>query len=457
MRRLRFLLLIVSITFLGIGCSSIRTNTQFYEPILDDLKKGNFEQAAVDVADAEVEGEYADKDRVLLHLDKGIINYYNGNYRLAIDELSAAENAIDELYTKSISKAAASILLNDNALDYSGNVYEDLYINVFKALCFVRINDYDGAYVEIRKITDKLKEFDVYFEEYVQSLNSSEETKFDIDAKKLDYYNNALSNYLAHLIFRADGDYDGSRISLEQLYDAWETYDDVYDYSKPAAVTNTTSERGAFLNVIAFAGPAPIKKPVGARITTFNDFVIVSDPTEYYAQPILIPGIKSGWNFKFEFPEITEEGTEVYDIEVWVDSTHVGNLELLENMCNVAKKTFASEKNIIFFKTVMRAVAKGIASSALGRTVKKEAGGGFLGDLAALATNIAADLTENADLRSWRTMPGYSFVGEFDIQPGTYNVEIRFVNMQGKTLAKREYKNYKVTSKLNLLDAVYLN
>ncbi len=457
MRRLKFSITVTLLILFGFGCSSIRTNTQFYEPILTDLKKGDFQKAAAEINEAEVDGEYADKDRVLLHLDKGIIHYYNGNYRLAIDELTAAENTIDELYTKSISKAAASILLNDNALAYDGNVYEDLYINVFKAICFLRLNNFDDAYVEIKKITDKLKEFDVYYEEYVQSLNVAEDAKFKIDPKKLDYYNNVLANYISHLIFRAEGDYDDSRISLEQLNDAWDTYSDVYDYSKPSAVTETGSERGTFLNVLAFAGPAPIKKSIGARITTFNDFIVISDPTEYHIQPIPIPGIKSGWNFKFAFPEIVEEGTEVYDIEVWVDSTHIGNLELLENMCNVAEKTFQSEKNVIFFKTIMRALAKGIASSALGRTVKKEAGGGFLGDLAALATNIAVDLTENADLRSWRTMPGYSFTAEFEIEPGVHDIEIRFVDMNRKLLAKRKYDNYKVNKKLNLLDAVYLN
>ncbi len=210
------------------------------------------------------------------------------------------------------------------------------------------------------------------------------------------------------------------------------------------------------MNIIAFIGKAPIKEPVGARITTFDDFVVVSDPTEYYAQPIPIPGIKYGWNFKFEFPQIIEEGTEVYGIEVLVDSVYYGEMELLENMCNIATKTFETEKGITYFKTVTRAVLKGIGSSSIGRTIKKDVKG-TLGDILAGVVNVAVDATENADLRSWRTMPGYCFVAEFPMEKGIYNIEILFLNQFGEVISYKTIEKYKVTSGLNLVEAVHLN
>jgi hypothetical protein len=258
------------------------------------------------------------------------------------------------------------------------------------------------------------------------------------------------------LIYRADGSYDGSRISLDKLKEAWQTYPDVYNFEMPAAVSNTTSERGTYLNILAFAGTGPSKEPIGARITTFNDYVIISDPTEFHIQPIIIPGIKYGWNFKFEFPTLHEEGTEVYDIEVYINGERYGKLELLENMSSVARKTFESNKSLIFFKTITRAIAKGISSSALGRTIKKEADGLF-GDILAGIANAAVDATENADLRSWRTMPGYSFVGEYDLEPGKYNIEIRFLGGNGNILSKKVVENFTITRGLNLIEAVHLN
>jgi hypothetical protein len=438
------------------GCASIRTNVNFYTPILTDLKRGDYNLAAIKIDNAELEGEYADKDRVLLHLDKGIIYHYEGDYQRSNKELELAEQAIDDLYTKSISKAAFSILLNDNALAYSGEVYENFYINIFKAINYLKLNDYDGAYVESQRVNNKLKYYDVKLEEEVASLNSSEDKKFEIDAADLDYYNNALSHYLSHLVYRADGSFDDSRISLDKLKEAWETYPDVYNYNLPSAVTNTTSEKGVYLNVLAFAGTGPVKEPVGARITTFDDYVVISDPTDFHIQPIPIPGIKYGWNFKFEFPTLKEEGTEVYGIEVLIDGESYGELELLENMSNVARKTFESNKSVLFFKTITRAIAKGISTSALGRSIKKEAKGLF-GDILVGIANAASDATENADLRSWRTMPGYSFVGEYKLEPGKHNIEIRFFGETGNLLSKKIIENYNVNAGLNLIEAVHLN
>jgi uncharacterized protein len=448
--------LIAGILFFIYGCASIRTNYEFYEPVLVEIRNGNYNSAADKIYEAELNSEYADKDRVLLHLDKGIIFHYQDEYKQSSNEFELAELAIEELYTKSISKGAFSMLLNDNALAYDGEVYENLYLNIFKALNYVHQNEFDDAYVEIRRITNKLKELDVKLEEQIDQLNTSEESKFKVDPVSIDYYNNVLANYLSYLIFRSEGEFDNSRISFEKLNQAWETYPDVYNFKKPKAVIDSSLNSSVYLNVLSFTGSSPIKESVGARITTFDDHVIISDPTNFYIQPIPIPGIKYGWNFKFSFPQIQTFQSEIAKIEVFADSTKLGELELLENMNNVAVKTFESEKSIIYFKTITRAIAKGIGTSALGRTIKKEAKG-TLGDILVGIANAAVDATENADLRSWRTMPGYCYVGEFQIEEGTYNIEIKFSNQFNEPVLSTTYSDYKVTSGLNLLEAFHLN
>lgn len=442
---------------LFVSCASLRTNYEFYTPILTDVQIGNFDSAVQKIEEAEARGEYSDKDRVVLHLDKGILYHYQGNYKESNKEFESAELAIEELYTKSISKGVFSFLLNDNALAYDGEVYEDLYINIFKALNYLQLNDFDGAYVEVRRISNKLKELDVKLEQQVDQLNISEDSKFKVDPVTLDYYNNVLSNYLSYLIFRAEGEYDNSRISFEQLNDAWATYPDVYDFEKPKAVRDSNLNNKVYLNVLSFTGSAPVKESVGARITTFDDYILISDPTAFHTQPIVIPGIKYGWNFKFEFPQIIASKSEIARIEVFADSVKLGELELLEDMNNVAIKTFESQKGIVYFKTITRALLKGIGASALGRTIKKETDGGILGDILVGITNAAVDATEAADLRSWRTMPGLCYVGEFEIPKGIYDIEIKFINHYNQPVLSTTYWDYNVKSGLNLLEAFHVN
>lgn len=450
-----FPLLLLVIIFTG--CSSLMTDTRFYEPVLENLQKGNYDAAAKYITDAAENDHYSDKDRVIEYLDKGIVFHYQGEYEKSNAEFDKAETAIEELFTKSISKGAVSVLLNDNALDYDGEVYEDIYINIFKALNYINLNRFEEAYVEVKKVNIKLQALDNKYEEYASSLNESEDAKIDIKAQSIDYYNNALANYLSHLIFRAEGEEDNSRISLEQTKEAFQQYPGVYDFPMPAAVTKTTNESKPLLNVLAFAGPGPQKKGVGARISTFKGFIMVSDPSNFWAEAIPFPGITGGYNFKFAFPEIVEPGSYVDRIEIYANNKKLGEAQLLENLGKVAEKTFQTKKGITFFKTVTRAVVKGLASGAIGKKLSKEAGGGFLGGLAQLATNVAFDATENADLRNWRTIPAYSFVAEYELEPGFYDIKIKYLDDSGSLRYEKNISKYRINRGLNLIESFYLN
>lgn len=455
-RHIEYIYLFLAVLFLS-GCSSFMTDTAFYEPITADLAKGKFDEAAKYITDASNEGHYSDKDRVLGYLDRGIIFHYQGEYEKSNRELENAESAIEDLFTKSISKGAASLLLNDNALAYDGEVYEDIYINIFKALNYIALNQTDEAYVEVKKVNVKLQALDNKYEALVSELNSSEDAKIEIEQENIGYYNNVLANYLSYLIFRAEGEYDDSRISLEQAKEAFRQYPEIYDFPMPPALDNTENVRSAKLNVLAFAGQGPKKEAIGARISTISDFIIISDPTNYHVQPIYFPGITGGYNFKFSFPTIVEPGTYVDRIEVYIDGQPAGDAHLIENIAKVAEQTFETEKGIVYFKTATRAVVKGIASGALGKKLSDEAGGGLLGGLAQLATNVAFDASENADLRNWRTIPAYSFVAEFDLEPGFHDVEVRYYDDTGKMLYKKKIDKLSVNKGLNLIEAFYIN
>jgi len=456
MKTKQFLLTVVLSAFFW-SCSSIITKTEFYRPIINDLQNGNYLAASKKLQAAELDGDYADKDGVLLYLDKGIINHYAERYKESNAAFEKAEYLIDSFYTKSISKGAASLLLNDNALAYSGEVYENLYVNIFKALNYIHLNKFDDAYVEVHRISDKLKELNTYYKEDVAKLNNSKDNKLKINPKDLGFYNDAFADYISHLIYRASGEEDNSRISLEQAKQAWEHHADVYNYPMPRAIDSTTNVNSTMLNVIAFTGKAPGKIPIGARITTFDGYFTISDPSLYHIQPIPFPGLKNGWNFKFEFPAMKEEGTSISQIKVYIDSIYAGNLQLLENIANVATKTFESQKSITFFKTALRAVAKGISAGQLGKTIKKNTNSGGLGDVLAFVLNAAVDATEHADLRTWRTIPGYSFVGEFPISEGKHTIEILFLDNRGNVLQKDKLSNYLINKKLNVLESFYLD
>jgi hypothetical protein len=152
-RMRNWFLLTVSIAFLG-SCASMKTSQDQYVESVPLAVEGAYDQAAL-IIEAAKEEQYKEKDRVLYFLDLGMLYHWSGEYELSNQMLSAAESAIEELFTKSVSKALTSGVLNDNALDYSGEDYEDIYLNVFKALNYIALDDEESALVEIRTCSNQ--------------------------------------------------------------------------------------------------------------------------------------------------------------------------------------------------------------------------------------------------------------------------------------------------------------
>ncbi|MGB7063495.1 MAG: hypothetical protein WBF13_14255 [Candidatus Zixiibacteriota bacterium] len=88
---------------------------------------------------------------------------------------------------------------------------------------------------------------------------------------------------------------------------------------------------------------------------------------------------------------------------------------------------------------------------------KKADTGGVGGWLKKAAVDVATDISENADLRCSRLLPGRIYVGDFEIEQGTYDLEIEFLDENGDVVSAQELKGYQVLkSGLNLIEAVSL-
>jgi len=439
----------------------MKTHVDFYYNIEADLKTGNFLRASDLVDKAKSTQKYSKKDRALYYLDKGIILHYGGKYDESNHILEEADQTIEELYTRSISKAVASILLNDNILEYSGEVYDNIYVNIFKALNYLHIKKFDGALVEINRINDKLRVLDDQHSEWVEHINSNDSSKIQIERKPLEFYDDVLANYLSYLIYRADGAYDNSRISFERLINTWNSFPDIYNFSFPQQLDSVDFfMQEHVLNIIAFSGPGPEKYEVGGQITTYDDVIHVSDLTYFKENHIFSwPGIKEGYHFKFAFPEMRQRKTKVDKIVIRDNGIIIGELELLENLTNVSLQTFESNKHVIYIKTLIRTLLKGLASEKGKKELREEADvedSFILGAILNWTVDLAVDATENPDLRCWRTLPQNCFIGEFPLESGKHNINVEFISTSGKVIKKEKFKDYNVSPRFNLIETICL-
>jgi uncharacterized protein len=78
------------------------------------------------------------------------------------------------------------------------------------------------------------------------------------------------------------------------------------------------------------------------------------------------------------------------------------------------------------------------------------------GFLVAAAARTALELSESADTRMSRYLPGKAYIGGVNLDPGTYSVIINYYN-GSNLIASAEYTDVNVRlNRLNLLESVNL-
>ncbi|UCD17536.1 MAG: hypothetical protein JSV44_01120 [Candidatus Zixiibacteriota bacterium] len=446
------------------GCSSLATNTAFYRPITAELQNHNFAAAVEKIETAKKKNKYTNKDRFLYYLDAGLAYHYASRFDTSNARLTKAEDAADELFTKSISRAALSLVLNDNVLEYSGEDYEILYSNLIMALNYMALDRFDDAFVEIKRANEKLNLLELKYRDAANALQEGAQkdttAKADIkySAKKVRFNNSAFARYLSMHVYAAEGKMDDARIDFDLLHAAFREQPHIYNFGVPDVRYRSPDK--SILSVVGLVGLSPVKEALNLRIRTDKDLdlvqILYTDPerrdTEYGHIPM---PISQDYYFKLAIPVIVSRPTVIGRIRVRADEKFIGELQLLEDVGTVAGETFEAKKSLIYLRSVARALYKGL----IAHTQKKKADNGEAdGWLKKLAIDAIADITENADLRCSRLLPGKIYVGDFEIEPGIYDFSIQFLSTDGAIVSTMNINGYQVLKKgLNLIEALSLN
>lgn len=456
------LLSLLFLCLIIVGCGSIRTQKAFYEPITIELQTGNFDSVVALVEAARAKKKYTEKDRFLYYIEVGLASHYASRYEYSNKRLTEAEDAADELFTKSISKAAASVLLNDNALEYAGEDYEILYTNLIKCLNYLALEQFDEAFVEVKRANLKLEQLEQKYRKAANSFNEesakdSSRVQINYQADAVRFNNDAFARYLSMHMYAADNNYDDAELDYDLLRRAFIEQPLIYPFDIPDVRYH--SDDKAILSIVALQGLSPVKEALQLRLRSDKDLnlvqIFIDSPNQeniQYSQLIL--PVSEDYYFKFAIPKLVERPSDVASIRVIINDQKIGNLQILEDVARVAQDVFAAKKSIIYLRTLARSIGKAIVAH---KTKEKADDGSVGGWLKKLAIDAVVEATEAADLRCSRLLPGKIFVGDFEIAPGTYDVVVEFLDSTGNPVYSERYDKYTVTkNSFNLLEAVSL-
>lgn len=422
-----------------VGCHSYALDNAQMD-IRSGFVAGDFEATQKKLEKLKEKSIYRTKDDVLYNLESGMVSHFGGNYEASVAYFMDAEKAIEDNFTKSISRGIGAFLINDNTLVYDGEPYEDIYINAFNSLNFIHLGQLDKALVEARRMAYKMEQLDIKIKGLADAFAKSDTTS-NIDWKqgKLNIQNSALSHYLAMILYAKSGKPDDARIEHEKLKSAYREQNslDNFTYRELPDFNYLTNPDNYNVLLSGFSGQAPLKIQEDARIfsTTIDEDA-------------------AGFYMKVSFPVIELYNSEVYRVRAILDDNTEVPLHLIEKMDLVAENVYASKQPIIYSRALLRALFKSISTNAVSSALNEDYP--ILSEIFSIIGIFTSEISEKADLRGWQTLPGSAWLHAIKLPAGEHKLRIEYLNRRGKILYKDYFEiNIENNSKLNLIESIY--
>jgi uncharacterized protein len=415
------LLLVLMVVLWGCGMK-----TDFYRELETSLAAKNYEVALRTLQGQEE--EYGEKNVVLYNLEMGTLTHYGARYEESNRYFLAAEKTMEELYTKSITTEAAAVVLNDNLIPYEGEDFEKVFVNLFLALNFAEMGNIEEALVEARKVDLKLNQYSRKYE------------------GKNVYKQDAFVRYIMGMLYEAAGEVNDAFISYKKAYEGYKMYDSQFkttcpsflkaDLVRTAALLRFDEDRRRFENEFNIRYTRPKKKEGSVVMVIHSGRGPIKEENKI---KVTIPDNDAVLHtFTVALPKFIsrERKQAAYDVEVGSKSAPLQKTpaELGEHVTEIARKSLDDRIGLVYLKAGGRALLKFLASEAAKKEWKKDGDetGNFF---KSLLVDIAVDATEQADVRTWRTLPNQMFLVRVNLPPGTHNFTLTGRNPHRDLLA----------------------
>lgn len=455
-----YLFIVLAVVLLLSGCASTSTfnaYTSQINPLIQNIKKNK---------PLDLNKEFASKvnsaDKILYLMERGRLAQIQEDFDTSKQNFELTMQAIkenDEKAVISASGAAAqtsSIVVNDNAIPYKGDGYERVMLYHFQALNYLAKNDLEGAGVEVRRgnaeqnyaLARHDKEI-MQAKETARSQNVSTEIPLVVTQAYAEMdkaigsikssFQNAYTFYLSGIIYEI----------LNQPNDAY------IDYKKAIEIfpNNTYLQRdvvhlakklsmGHDLDIFkhlyprAFETP-PVPKKSGEVVILFDDDFVAQK------QQIKIPLPVSTQTVNFiaiAFPIYNIQPFNPSPLVLSEGKNVLGGTEPICNINALALKSLKERIPGIVVRQLIRAAAKAATAKLA------EEKGGKIGSFIASLYNV---ISENADLRSWATLPADAQIMRINLPAGEHEFLLSHKDSGAKS-------NIKVNVKENAKTILYI-
>ena len=372
----------------------------------------------------------------------GLVAHYADHFTESSAAFDQAGDIAEDRYTKSISKEVGSLVTSDKLRPYAGTRYERLLSHYYRALNYVYQGQLDGALVECRRATALID----YFK----------------NDDKYDFLGAGFLANLSGMVFEAAGEWNDAYISYRQAAAYYQNATEKTGVEMPDNIGNSlvrltrklgfTDEFERYRN--QYGEPPPRPENTGELILFYESGYVPPKTEEALTFPILktddvedekfVPtlvgregriyeDVKLEYLLRVAIPTIRSHRPHFAGIEVEVGQDQKRGV-LIADVESIAVETFNAERPIILLRTLVRAVGKYL----IYRKANKE------NEALGLLVNLAGAVTEQADTRSWKTLPNQIFVVRMSLPAGTHALNLSFLNANGRISRQESVPDVKI-------------
>ena len=337
---------------------------------------------------------HSNRDRVLYELDKAMLLRLTGDYEGSNNLLESAKRRIQKLSATSISENIAAVTINEMGRSYIGQPYEQLLLFAYKTLNYLALGDLNSARVEVLQADAKLRE-------WVSTADWE-----GIEAS-------VLMRYLSGIVFEMNQEWSEALIAYRKAYEVFQDrsttppeylQNDLLRLTKQMGLENEYRQYlERFANGVSSDN---LNKNGQSEIVFLLHQGLVS---RLYSQIIS--------NFSPDLNQHVRIATPVYPFQsplIWQAELRIDGQSrktfILQDIDKLARDNLAVRAPGIAARAMLRVVAKKTAAH---NANKEDAFAGFLVDLAGI-------LTEQADTRSWSSLPATIQIARISVPEGQH-------------------------------------
>ncbi|HXE94878.1 MAG TPA: hypothetical protein VN642_00620 [Dongiaceae bacterium] len=418
------------------GCAATSTFTP-YPRIVQPLITSMTNRTPIDLTQC-LQEECKSKDLILYNMERGRYAQVIGNSDVSMADFRASMEKIRENDEKALISASdiganvAATLVNDNAIPYESEGYERVLLHHYQALNYLKKKDVEGAGVEVRRANAEQNESLKRFEkELDESRELAEEKKVDtngvsridtqyaqmdeVAGKVKNSFQNAYTFYVSGFIYELLGQPNDAYIDYKRALEIYPEngylQKDVLRLAAKLDMSDDLQELKQRFQVGRKRFGDENGADSGELLVLFEDGFV---PQKHEVK-IPIPIGRSGL-VSIAFPIYQVKWSPQIPLRILDKNELIGSTEPICDVRALAVKALKEQAPVIATRQIIRAVAKGASSA----EAKKK-----MGEFGQFAANVWNLVSENADLRSWLTLPANAQILRTTLPAGRYRLALQ--------------------------------